>query len=387
MGQTRRSLAALVTLTLVGAVACTDGTITHGGVGDGAVLADGGASDGGRTDGGAGDDAAVDDDAAADDAGGGDDAGQTDGGGTTTFYGGVNLSVAEFGAGNIPGTYGTDYIYPSSGEVDYYVGKGMTIIRLPFLWERLQRTLGGPLDTTERGYLDAFVTYATGKGARVILDPHNYARYNGQVIGGGVTSAQFADLWAKLAQRYGPNPLVVFGLMNEPHDLDINAWLAAANAAIQAIRDAGATNLILVPGSSWTGAHSWVSSGNGTTMLGIVDPGNNYGFEVHQYLDSDSSGTSETCVSTTIGAERLQAFTEWARAHATRGFLGEFAGARNQTCDDAVSGMLDFIDANRDVWLGWSWWAGGPWWGDYMFTLEPSGGVDRPQLALLVPHL
>jgi endoglucanase len=40
-------------------------------------------------------------------------------------------------------------------------------------------------------------------------------------------------------------------------------------------------------------------------MLAINDPVNNYAFEVHQYLDGNSSGQSSTCVSPSIGVERL----------------------------------------------------------------------------------
>jgi endoglucanase len=41
--------------------------------------------------------------------------------------------------------------------------------------------------------------------------------------------------------------------MNEPHDLtDINAWATTVQAAVTAIRKAGATqNLILLPGNDW----------------------------------------------------------------------------------------------------------------------------------------
>jgi len=39
------------------------------------------------------------------------------------------------------------------------------------------------------------------------------------------------------------------------------------------------------------------------------------------------------------------------------------------------------------VWIGFTWWAAGPWWGEYMFTLEPKQGVDRPQMRLLLPYL
>jgi cellulose 1,4-beta-cellobiosidase len=179
--------------------------------------------------------------------------------------------------------------------------------------------------------------------------------------------------------------------MNEPHTMPTEQWLAAANTALAAIRNAGATNVVFVPGNAWTGAHSWnqnyYGTPNGTVMKGVVDPGNNFVFEVHQYLDGDSSGTSDTCVSTTIGVERLQDFTSWLRTNGYRGFLGEFAGGANTTCDQAVDAMLSFVESNRDVWTGWAWWAAGPWWGDYIFTLEPKDGADRPQMATLAEHL
>jgi hypothetical protein len=41
------------------------------------------------------------------------------------------------------------------------------------------------------------------------------------------------------------------------------------------------------------------------------------------------------------------------------------------------------MNDNNDVWLGWTWWAAGPWWGEYMFTVEPKNGQDRPQMAIL----
>ncbi len=306
-------------------------------------------------------------------------------------FAGVNLAGADFGETNLPGTYGVDYIYPTNAEVDYFMGKGMNIFRLPFRWERLQRSLNGNFDSAEQGRLDSFVSYATGRGAYVLLDPHNYARYNGQLVGSAIPNSTLADFWTRLANLYKGNSRVIFGLMNEPNTMPTEQWRDAANAAIAAIRATGATNLILVPGNAWTGAHSWgqnwYGTPNATVMLGINDPGNNYAFEAHQYLDSDSSGTSATCVSATVGSERLAAFTNWLRQNGKRGFLGEFAGGRNDTCYAALDNMLSHIDSNSDVWLGWTYWAAGPWWGEYIFTLEPSGGTDRPQMVPLSNHL
>ncbi len=305
-------------------------------------------------------------------------------------YVGVNLAGAEFGDHTLPGTFGKDYIYPTDAEVDYFMGKGMNIFRLPFRWERLQQQQFANFDANELARIDNFVSYATSKGATVLLDPHNYARYYGGLIGQDLPASAFADFWSKLATLYKSNNRVIFGLMNEPHDMPTELWRDDANTAIQAIRNTGATNLILVPGNAWTGAHSWNQSwygtSNATVMLTITDPGNNYAFEVHQYLDIGFSGTTEQCVSTTIGAEKLAEITAWLKQNGKRGFLGEFSGGPNDTCYNALDNMVSYIDNNADVWLGWTYWAAGPWWGD-LVSLEPIGGVDRPQMAVLSKHI
>ena len=314
-------------------------------------------------------------------------------GATGTIYAlaGVNLSGAEFGESKLPGTHGTDYMYPTHQEVDHFVGKGMNVFRLPFRWERLQPSQLGALDAAELSRLDDLVVYITSKNASVLLDPHNYARYQGKLVGSDVPASALADFWSKLATAYKGNPRVIFGLMNEPNTMPTEQWRDDANAAIAAIRAAGATNLVFIPGNAWTGAHSWEQNWYGTAnaevMLGIVDAGDNHAFEVHQYLDGDSSGQGPDCVSKTIGSERLAAFTAWLKKHKKRGFLGEFAGGRNDTCYAALDDMLAHVQKNGDVWMGWTYWAAGPWWGDYIYTLEPSGGADRPQMAPLQKHL
>ncbi len=309
---------------------------------------------------------------------------------------GVNLAGAEFGNSNLPGKYGVEYTYPTDAEISYFTAKGMNVFRLPFRWERLQRQLYTPLDPRELSRIRAFVDRAGRAGAAVILDPHNYARYHGHVIGAGgstgpVPAAAFADFWARLAAEFGTDQNVIFGLMNEPHDMTARLWLQDANAAIAAIRRVGAEQLILVPGIDWSGAHSWTMAKDGSlnarVMQNIHDPGNNFAYEAHQYLDADKSGKSPRCVSAAIGRERLRGFTRWLQQHNARGFLGEFAGGRNDRCLRALDNMLTYMDENSDVWLGWTYWAAGPWWDDYIFTLEPVNGVDRAQMAVLARHM
>jgi endoglucanase len=282
--------------------------------------------------------------------------------------------------------------------VDYFIGKGMNIFRIPFSWENLQPraaaapgAAGGDFQPDELGRLDDIVGYATGQGAQVLIDPHNYARYYNKVVGADVPTAALADFWGRLAAHFKDNPRVIFGLMNEPNTMPTELWLTDANAAIAAIRQAGATNLIFVPGNAWTGAASWTENWygtpNATVMLGVQDPLNRYAYEMHQYLDEDSSGTHEECVNHFIGSQRLATATAWLKQNHKQAFLGEFAGARNDTCYAALDDMLSYIDHNTDAWLGWAYWAAGPRWGDYLFTLEPQNGQDRPQMAILARHL
>src|ERR1700712_2758791 len=71
------------------------------------------------------------------------------------------------------------------------------------------------------------------------LNSHNYARWNGGIIGqGGPTNDQFASLWSQLAEEYGSEPRIAFDIVNEPHDLDLNLWVQTNNAAVAAIRNA-----------------------------------------------------------------------------------------------------------------------------------------------------
>ncbi|RYG35737.1 glycoside hydrolase family 5 protein [bacterium] len=300
-------------------------------------------------------------------------------------YTGTNMSGAEFGpiTPGVAPKLAQDYSYPYPKEIDYFASKGMNVFRVPFHWEAMQRPMGGPLVQEELARLKFLVSDITSKGFVAIIDPHNYARYDGFCV----SPADLASLWTGLAKEFKGDRRVWFGLMNEPHDMKDQHWLDIANASIAAIRKTGAKNFLLVPGDHWSGAHTWGWSDNATVMLGVKDPLNHWALDVHQYLDSDSSGTSEKIVSPTIGVERIKAVTEWCRKNKRQAFLGEFGTAPTEEAKVAVQNMLRDMEKNRDVWLGFTWWSAGPRWGDYMYAIEPVKGEDRPQLGYLQPHL
>jgi endoglucanase len=153
---------------------------------------------------------------------------------------GANESGAEFGERNIPGTLGTDYIFPDTSAIQTLINKGMNIFRIPFLMERLAPgKMTSALDTTYLSELKNVVSFITGAGAHAVLDPHNYGRYYGTVF---TSTTDFKAFWINVATEFKTNDKVIFDCNNEFHDEPSNALVVALNqACIDGVRAAGAT--------------------------------------------------------------------------------------------------------------------------------------------------
>lgn len=129
--------------------------------------------------------------------------------------------------------------------------------------------------------------------------------------------------------------------MNEPHDMpSIAAWVQSAQAAVNAIRAAGAAcQLILIPGSSWSAAGALPYEA-GPQLLAITDPSGGTSrliFDVHQYLDSDSSGTHDECV--TDNASIIQTLVTWLQNNGRQAILSETGGGHTQSCYTEYAGI------------------------------------------------
>lgn len=293
------------------------------------------------------------------------------GNGKFTFFG-TNQAGAEFGDKIFPGRWGTEYIFPDTSTIDNLISQGYNTFRICFSMERLVETqMTNAFHAAYLRNLTAVVNHVTSKGSYAVLDPHNYGRYYGNII---TDTSAFRTFWVNLAGQFKSNSKVVFDTNNEYNTMSQDLVLQLNQAAINGIRASGATSqYIFVEGNQWSGAWSWnVTNDN---MKALTDPSNKLVYEMHQYLDSDSSGTSEACVSSQIGVQRVVGATAWLRANNKVGIIGEFAGGANDNCRAAVKGMLDHMKQNSDVWLGALWWAAGPWWGTYMYNMEPPSGT------------
>lgn len=302
-------------------------------------------------------------------------------------YTGVNMAGGEFKGGRLPGKPDKDFHYPRAKEFQPFADAGMNAVRVPVIWRRLQPNGGGELDPVALRALDKSLGALEPQVDLVILDIHNYGRLGGvPLTDDPALAGALPDLWRRLALRYAGRPKIAFGLMNEPHDMDAVAWRAIAERTVAAIRQAGARNLVLVPGVDWTGAHSWMRA-NAAAFTGFRDPADAMLFEMHQYLDADSSGTHADCPDPGAGPSRLAAATRWLRQQHRRALLAEFGAPGTPQCLQALDGLLGYLDANGDAWAGWTYWAAGAWWGKYPLSVQPGEAGDKPQMAVLRRHV
>ncbi|KAJ0301607.1 hypothetical protein COL5a_005619 [Colletotrichum fioriniae] len=249
------------------------------------------------------------------------------------------------------------------------------MFRLPVGWQFLvNNQVGGQLNAANLGKYDQVMQKCLATGAHCMLDIHNFARWNGGIIGqGGPTDDQFVSLWTQLATKYKDNANVVFELMNEPHDLDVKLWAATCQKVVTAIRGAGAASqMILLPGTNFNSAEFLVSSGSAEALAAITNPDgttDNLIIDVHKYLDEDNSGTHKPC--TTDNVESFRTVAEFLRAKGRKGLVSETGASSDASCFTSFCAQNTFINQNSDVFIGLVGWAAGSFSTDYVLSLTP----------------
>lgn len=257
------------------------------------------------------------------------------------------------------------------------------VFRLPVPWQSLVNNdlVTNQLDSDfmDNTY-DPIVQACLTSGAYCIIDIHNYARWYGQIVGqGGPEDNTLATTWSQLASRYQNETQVIFGIMNEPHDLDIGVWATTLQASVTAIRDAGAQEqLIFLAGTDFANAGAFPTN-SGPYLGNITNPDgstSNLIFEVHQYFDSDTSGTHAECSQPQNGT--FDSLASYLRSSGRKAFVGELGGGNGSDCVDLIGAALDVIIGNQDVYIGWTSWAAGTFPSSYVLNEVPNeDGSDQ----------
>lgn len=172
------------------------------------------------------------------------------------------------------------------------------VIRLPVSGKRWFGQEKGQDDdgAAYRALVDQCVLACSSRSVHLILDLHHYRAPKDLDVA----------FWKDAAIRYKDNPAVLFGLLNEPHNISWEVWrnggevtdkkrvTDAANenaevlttfttvgmqGLIDAVRDTGAKNIVLVGGLDWAYDLSGVLKG-----FGCSDPtGNGIIYDTHVY--------------------------------------------------------------------------------------------------------
>lgn len=303
---------------------------------------------------------------------------------------GVNFGSGVFDPGTVPGIYNKGYTYADESYYKRHADLGFKLVRLGFLWERIQPKLGTELNAAELGRIKQSLDHAQKHGIKIILDMHNYYRYYGKVINSPeVPRAQFAETWRKIAVELSRHPaLYGYGLMNEPYNTGNNMWPQTAQAAGQAIRKIDPSKWIMIAGDRYSSAFHWQKYN--TQLINdpwMRDPKNNLVYEAHQYLDFDYSGTYTKRVETfapMLGVERVKPWVEWLKKNKLRGYIGEHGIPDfSPSAVVATDNLLAYLNENC---IPSTYWAAGPRWGENIMSLDVRSGKHRPQLAPLQKH-
>ncbi len=197
------------------------------------------------------------------------------------------------------------------------------------------------------------VAWAEAAGLDVILDLHWSDKGNlaigmsGQQEMADVNSTQF---WSEVAAAYKGDGHVLFELYNEPHDVSLSVWQMGGPATgytavgmqdlYNAVRHAGANNLVIA------GGLDWAYSLSGVTTNGLQ--GYNIMYATHPYNQADKQPS---------GWE--SAFGFLASGDIAPVVVTEFGDGTAQCTGAWDDALIAFAAAHRMSWTAWAWYPGG----------------------------
>jgi endoglucanase len=306
---------------------------------------------------------------------------------------GINICGAEFGEKNLPGVFGTDYIYPTESTISYFANKGFTLFNLPFRWERLHQNFNEGLDSAELERILLFIQTCKKYEVDVIVTMQNFAAYqlvDKTIIQLGtknLPNEQFGKSWKLIATALHKQPNIYgYDLMNEPRKIFGKDWLKAAQAAIDSIRTIDTLAYVIVDGENSSHTYDWKYDND--YLKKLTDKFDNIIYDAHCYFDYNHSGQykyeQDRIINPNAGINVAKPFVEWLMKNKKKGMIGEFGVPPTPAWLNVMDKFLDYLLTNG---VAANYWAAGPWWSDYPLSIEPVNGKDKPQMAILEKYL
>lgn len=352
-------------------------------------------------------------------------------------FAGINLSGLEFGKVIEPSVVPNlsvqdkDSRYSDLNDTELFIQSGMNTIRVPVSWGYLQPD-GAGKGTINMGYyanyIQPLLQTLTKAKVHTLIDLHAYMRYSkfGEQYSGCYGNAPCPDgtlildeqayqsVWGQLVQLIQDDPAIdkdyiVIDLMNEPVGVPDDKVFTIQASLIKMLRAQRFNGTILVEGNHWTGLHSWTTeewigaygkrytnadlfSRENFAKAGITDL-SKIMINVHQYLDSDYSGTHDTCLQdiATTGQNgfNLDAFTDYLKKNQLKAIVTEIgAGSNAASCGPPLNDFMNYMkehsaNGKNYGFAGWTIWSTGHGWGNYNLRVTP----DSYQLNVLHRYL
>jgi endoglucanase len=348
---------------------------------------------------------------------------------------GYAVSGMEFAATTLPGTDGTNYTHGTSQDFSYFAGKGLTVARVAFLWERAQPTLFGSLATST--YISQLVTMcnsASSAGVKILFEPHDFGAY---YFGAPTSTAYkigttqvpvtaFSNFWSQFVSYIDASttcPVYGWDLMNEPNGMPTSTTPSNYNngssvttmeqAAITAIRATGDTHYIVAETDSYAGLQAFVSQYGANPTPWLSDPLSKTYYSFHYYFDGDHSGNYSGANQSLAGSGLsvfqagiyLATVAQWAIANnvyiasTTQPaiWIGEYGvpnvttpigGGQTITYQDYLTSENDFLNVMDQYNIAGTQWAAGSWYSSPT-ALSPANGYtqDADQMQVVGKHL
>ncbi len=315
---------------------------------------------------------------------------------------GVNLSSAS--GGKVPGTFGTDYMYPRMEDLYYFKAKGVKLIRFPFRAARVVEDLNNIKVDADAAKSDiaamkAVVAEAERLGMWIFLDAHDYAERTINDVQyklgeGEYTIEKFGKMWGAIANEFKDYTNIWgYDLQNEPK-VTAQVLVEAYQAAIDEIRKVDTNAQIIVEGTNWASAYEWIYGdrsdkqypeystevawsykANSPWLLNnLVDPQDKIVFQAHGYFDQDNSGTYQKAYSDVDWRKRFKPFLEWCKTNNKRALFGEFGVPYNghSTGDERYMTVLDeALQFFREYQINATYWCAGAMYEANSLSCQP----------------
>lgn len=276
------------------------------------------------------------------------------GAGQTVRLLGVNRSGSEYACAQGWGMFDGPV---DAASVAAIASWNVNVVRLPLnedCWLGINGVNAAYSGVNYRNAIATYVRTIHDAGMAVILDLHWNAP------GGQLANSQqlMADadhspaFWSSVATTFRNDPGVIFDLYNEPHDISWACWrdgcttsggwqAAGMQSLVNAVRDTGATQPIMLSGLNWAGDlsawNTWVPN----------DPQRQLIADLHLYNFSqyNTKASWDQTVAPTAAVYPVVA-GEIGETDCAHGFIDE---------------LMNWFDAKGVSYLGWTWDAAGGW--------------------------